>query len=144
VTYRLEFTPAADQQFRKLPAQLQARLKPHIDALAHNPRPPGVEKLTGQNNAYRLRVGDYRVLYEVHDILCAARNCGFPVILSAAKNLSPAPPKQRDSSLRSAPFRMTPLVRLEKKSAIRARGQYKRLLVLVVKIGHRREVYRKR
>jgi hypothetical protein len=43
---------------------------------------------------------------------------------SVAKNLSPAPPKQRDSSLRSAPFRMTPLVRLEKKSAIRARGQY--------------------
>jgi mRNA interferase RelE/StbE len=86
VAYRLEFTPGADRQFRKLPKQIQARLRPHIDALAQNPRPPGVEKLTGEEG-YRLRVGDSRILYEVHD---------------------------------------------------------KILLVLVVKIGHRRDVYRKR
>ena len=85
-TYRLTFTPGADRQFRKLPKQVQASLSPHLDALTQNPRPPGAEKLTGED-AYRLRVGDYRVLYEVHD---------------------------------------------------------KVLLVLVVKVGHRREVYRKR
>ena len=87
MSYRLEFTPGADRQFRKLPKDIQARLAPHIDALAQNPRPSGIKKLEGEENVYRLRVGDYRIVYEVRE---------------------------------------------------------KVLLVLVVKVGHRREIYRKR
>jgi len=38
-----------------------------IDSLAEDPRPPGAEKLSGSENAYRVRVGDYRILYEITD-----------------------------------------------------------------------------
>ena len=45
---------------------MQERLKPRILALGEDPRPPQAVKLTGQN-AYRIRVGDIRVIYEIHD-----------------------------------------------------------------------------
>ncbi len=67
--YRLELSPRASRDLKRLPAPVQIRLKGHIDALAENPRPRGVSKLRGDANAYRIRVGDYRVLYEVHDQL---------------------------------------------------------------------------
>jgi len=63
----VDFEPAALHQFNKLNKNLQARLKPKIDALAKNPRPHGVKKLQGYENRYRIWVGDYRVLYEIHD-----------------------------------------------------------------------------
>lgn len=65
--YRVELAPRASRDLKRLPAQVQVRLKGHIDGLAENPRPRGVLKLRGDPNAYRIRVGDYRVLYEVHD-----------------------------------------------------------------------------
>lgn len=83
--YQIEFSRQADRQFRSLPSQIQQRLKPRIDALATVPRPHGSEKLSGIEQLYRIRVGDYRIVYAVED---------------------------------------------------------DRLLVLVVKVGHRREVYR--
>jgi mRNA interferase RelE/StbE len=64
--YRLEFTTGADRQFRNLPKDVQERLTPHLDALLRNPRPPGIKKLKGAD-AYRLRVGDYRLIYEIRD-----------------------------------------------------------------------------
>lgn len=65
--YTILFRPSALRDFRKLSRDLQARLTPKIDALAHNPRPAGAEKLTGSENEYRIRVGDYRILYEIQD-----------------------------------------------------------------------------
>jgi len=67
VAYRVEFAPAADRQFRKLPAVAQKRLEPEIDALADDPRPPGFKKLKGMENLYRIQVGDYRVVYQIRD-----------------------------------------------------------------------------
>lgn len=64
--YDVQFTPAADRQFRKLDRQMQVRIGPRIDALSENPRMPGVEKLQGEE-LYRLRVGDHRVIFEIHD-----------------------------------------------------------------------------
>ena len=84
--YRVELAPSAARVFRTLDRAVQRRLARQIDALAHEPRPRGVEKLHGTKNRYRVRMGDYRVIYEVEDDL---------------------------------------------------------LLVLVVRIGHRREVYRR-
>lgn len=66
-TYRIEFAPAAARQFRRLTKQIQKRLRPKIDALATDPRPVGVEKLTDIENTYRVRVGDYRIVYEIRD-----------------------------------------------------------------------------
>ncbi len=67
MSYAVEFAPRAARQFRKLPARARRRLAPHIDALAHNPRPPGVKKLQGADNVYRLRIGDDRLVYELRD-----------------------------------------------------------------------------
>jgi len=83
--YRVEFVPSAARAFRTFGRAVQRRLAKRIDALAYEPRPPGVEKLRGTKSRYRVRTGDYGIIYEVEDDL---------------------------------------------------------LLVLVVRIGHRREVYR--
>ncbi len=85
MTYQIEFSRQAARQFRNLPSQIQQRLKSRIDSLAAMPRPHGSEKLSGADQLYRIRVGDYRIVYAVED---------------------------------------------------------NRLFVLVVKVGHRREVYR--
>jgi mRNA interferase RelE/StbE len=67
VTYRIEFARKAARQFQDLPAAIQKRLKPKINALAQNPLPRGVKKLEGEADLYRLRVGDYRIIYQVQD-----------------------------------------------------------------------------
>lgn len=84
-TYTVEFTHRAEKDFRALPPEIRRRLAPKIDALGKNPRPRGVKSLEGPDAILRLRVGDYRILYQVLD---------------------------------------------------------DRLVVLLVKIGHRREIYR--
>jgi mRNA interferase RelE/StbE len=64
--YEVRFTRKAAKQFDDLPADVQTRLAPRIDALAANPRPHGAIKLRGEE-AYRIRVGDYRIAYEIRD-----------------------------------------------------------------------------
>lgn len=85
MAHRVEFKPSARRQLRKLPTDVQRRIVLRADALGDDPRPKGVEALAGGENLYRVRVGDYRIVYGVYDKL---------------------------------------------------------LLVLVVRLGHRREVYR--
>ena len=65
--YTIKFTSHAARSFRKLSRDVQTRLSPSIESLKDNPRPPGSEKLKGADDAYRIRVGDYRILYEVRD-----------------------------------------------------------------------------
>ena len=67
MAYTVEFSRAADREFRKLPAQIQSRLRARIESLSLNPRPVDSKKLAGSENAWRIRVGEYRVVYEVHD-----------------------------------------------------------------------------
>ncbi|MDP2730642.1 MAG: type II toxin-antitoxin system RelE/ParE family toxin [Dehalococcoidales bacterium] len=64
--YRLEVSHTAHRQIRRLPTQTQERVDSAIARLAENPRPPGAKKLTARDG-YRVRVGDYRVLYQVDD-----------------------------------------------------------------------------
>lgn len=85
MNYRIEFVKQAAKQFKALPNQEQQRLKPKIDALVKDPRPSGVVKLSGKDDLYRIRVGNYRIIYNIQD---------------------------------------------------------NQLLILVVKIGHRRDIYR--
>jgi len=64
---RVDLSPKARRRFNKLPKAVQVRLKPRIDALADTPYPPGCEKVEGEPaGVFRIRVGDLRVLYEVH------------------------------------------------------------------------------
>lgn len=65
--YRIEFTPSAARAFKKLPGSIQSRIAPKIDALAVHPRPHGVEKMAGNENRYRIRVGEYRTIYVIDD-----------------------------------------------------------------------------
>ncbi len=85
MSYELTYTPRAQRAIERLPREIQKRIFRSIEALASNPRPPGSVKLTGEE-AYRIRVGDYRVIYTIYD---------------------------------------------------------DRLLVLIIDIGHRREIYRR-
>ena len=64
--YRIEWKPSAARAFRKLPRQVQDRIRPRVDVLASNPRPDGVKKLEGDENAWRIRVGEFLVVYEIH------------------------------------------------------------------------------
>jgi mRNA interferase RelE/StbE len=50
-----------------LPRPDQQRIAARIDALSKNPRPPGNEKLRGADGLYRVRQGDYRIIYTVKD-----------------------------------------------------------------------------
>jgi mRNA interferase RelE/StbE len=86
MAYRLEYEPGVLRTLRRLPREVQKRIVAKLDTLKDNPRPPGSIKLTGED-AYRIRVGDYRIIYAIYD---------------------------------------------------------DRLLVLVIDVGHRREVYRRR
>ncbi len=65
--YHVEFTRPALKEFHDLPRRVQERIGPRIGALAENPRPHGVEKLEGEEDLYRIRVGDYRVVFAIHD-----------------------------------------------------------------------------
>lgn len=87
MAYAVVLKPAAVRALRKLPEDVRRRVAAHLDALAGDPRPPGVEALQGASDLYRVRVGDYRIVYQL---------------------------------------------------------EHKALVVLVVRIGHRREIYRRK
>lgn len=65
MAYAVEFAPAAEREFRKLAREIQLRLRPRIDALADDPRPAGARKLKGRDDLWRVRAGDYRIVYEI-------------------------------------------------------------------------------
>ena len=87
MAYTVEVAPAADRQIRKLDRETQRRVLTSLEKLGHEPRPQGSVKLQSAEDLYRVRVGDYRIIYEISD---------------------------------------------------------RRLLVLVLKVGHRSEVYKER
>jgi mRNA interferase RelE/StbE len=65
--YRVEFLSSAAKEFRSLDAAIKRRIISIVDKLIENPRPDGVRKLHGYKNLYRIRVGSYRVVYEIDD-----------------------------------------------------------------------------
>ena len=85
MTYTVEVTPAAGRQIRKLERETQRRVLACLEGLGEEPRSKDSVKLQAAEDLYRVRVGDYRIIYEISD---------------------------------------------------------RQLLVLVLKVGHRREIYR--
>jgi mRNA interferase RelE/StbE len=65
--YRVEIARRALKSIQALPKKEQQRVRAAIELLADTPRPPGCVALKGESSAYRVRVGDYRVVYEIHD-----------------------------------------------------------------------------
>lgn len=67
MTYRIEVAPAVVRQLRKLDPAARRRIQAAIELLAEHPRPQGARKLVGGDGEWRVRTGDYRIVYEVHD-----------------------------------------------------------------------------
>ncbi len=65
--YAITFARSARKELEALSRPLVARVLNRIEALGWNPRPSGCRKLVGQGNLWRIRVGDYRVIYEIDD-----------------------------------------------------------------------------
>jgi mRNA interferase RelE/StbE len=85
MTYSIELLKTAHKQLAKIPRKDRLKIADRIDELAEDPRPIGHKKLAASKDFYRIRAGDYRIIYQIRDDI---------------------------------------------------------LLVLIVEIGHRREVYR--
>jgi mRNA interferase RelE/StbE len=83
--YRIEVSATAERQLKKIRPEDKVRILRSISLLASEPRPGGCRKMSGYDNIYRIRVGNYRVIYEIDG---------------------------------------------------------KRIIIVILKIGHRREVYR--
>ena len=66
-SYRLLIKPSAGKEIEAVPKQDRRRIVAKITSLSRNPRPPGCEKLSGHDQ-YRLRQGNYRILYEIQDL----------------------------------------------------------------------------
>jgi mRNA interferase RelE/StbE len=65
--YRVEILPRVERELALLPQDVQQRVDARIQSLAGSPRPPGVEKLGGEEGLYRVRAGDYRIVYSIQD-----------------------------------------------------------------------------
>lgn len=65
--YAVELKASARKELERLPAKLVQRIFPRLEALAIEPRPAGCKKLKGGDNEWRIRVGDYRVVYVIDD-----------------------------------------------------------------------------
>lgn len=67
MTYRVIVPKPVQKQLDSLPDSIRERIIRRIMVLKDNPRPSGVVKLKGYENEYRIRIGDYRVRYEIRD-----------------------------------------------------------------------------
>ena len=65
--YEVLIERTAERDLQSLPHSIFNRIVPRIRALAGNPRPSGCHKLTGSRNDWRIRIGDYRVVYDIDD-----------------------------------------------------------------------------
>lgn len=66
MSYQVILPNSAQKELEKLPDQIAARIMEALTGLQENPRPPGCKKLQGVK-AWRIRVGNYRIIYEIHD-----------------------------------------------------------------------------
>ena len=66
-SYSLSLTSRARREIRRLDHQILRRVSKAIDALVQNPRPPGCLKVKDRENLWRIRVGDWRIGYEIDD-----------------------------------------------------------------------------
>jgi mRNA interferase RelE/StbE len=67
--YSVFFSKRAEKDLKQLPAAVVERIVPVIVSLELNPRPIGCKKLKGYSNLWRVRVGDYRIIYSIEDTI---------------------------------------------------------------------------
>jgi mRNA interferase RelE/StbE len=64
-SYQIEWKNSAYKELQKLPRQMIPKIVTEVGNLSNNPYPQGVKKLVGSEHSYRIRIGDYRVIYEI-------------------------------------------------------------------------------
>jgi mRNA interferase RelE/StbE len=67
MAYSILLAPPAERQLRALAESVQKRIVKRLKSLRENPRPQGVKKLAGEDDLYRIREGDYRIIYMIRD-----------------------------------------------------------------------------
>ena len=67
MAYQLFIRRSAEKEIADIPKPIRSRVADKIHALSDEPRPSGCKKLSGEDRAWRIRIGDYRVVYEVND-----------------------------------------------------------------------------
>lgn len=67
MTYRITLAPSAGRQLGKLDPQARRRIQAALELLATEPRPPAATRLVGGSGEWRVRTGDYRIIYEIED-----------------------------------------------------------------------------
>lgn len=67
MTYAITLSPMAARQLGKLDAQVRRRIQAALELLAEQPRPPAATRLVGGAGEWRVRTGDYRIVYEIED-----------------------------------------------------------------------------
>jgi len=67
MAYSILLTPPAERQLRALAESVQKRIVKQLKSLRENPRPQGVKKLAGEDDLYRIRQGDYRIIYMIRE-----------------------------------------------------------------------------
>lgn len=65
--YEVDIEQSAERDLKRLSKETVYRIAPHIYALAKNPRPRGCIKIRGSTSDWRIRIGNYRVIYEIDD-----------------------------------------------------------------------------
>jgi mRNA interferase RelE/StbE len=65
--YEVLLESRAERDLKKLPGEVFHRIIPPLKSLADNPKPKGARKISGSKNDWRLRIGDYRVIYEINE-----------------------------------------------------------------------------
>lgn len=81
--YDVELKQSARKELERLPNAVIARIIAKLEMLADDPRPPGCKKLTGGDSEYRIRVGDYRIVYIIDDtriIVTITRICHRSIV----------------------------------------------------------------
>lgn len=71
--HRVYLERAAERQLKRLSAEDFQKVVSHIKGLSENPRPRGCRKITGSESDWRIRIGDYRIIYEIDDKARAVR-----------------------------------------------------------------------
>jgi mRNA interferase RelE/StbE len=67
VNYEIELSRIALKHLAKIPKRELIRIQDRIDSLAKEPRPADIKKIQGDDNLYRIRSGNYRILYRIFD-----------------------------------------------------------------------------
>lgn len=71
--YEVYLERSAENDLKRLPTSIFHRIIPQIKTLAANPRPSGCRKITGSKDDWRIRIGDYRIIYEIDEKAKAVR-----------------------------------------------------------------------